>query len=354
MRVHQFTATLSSRDAVGFHTLAVDDLLRELGHETELFAESIHSDLVRRALPVHQHAQRPAPDALLYQLSTGSGVAEYLMGRPEPLLLNYHNITPPEFFDPWEPQVGAELYGGRQQVVRLARRAEGGIADSQFNADELLAAGLHEVTTVPVLFEPLTVERRNPLMGGRAGGPRLLFVGRLAPNKAQHDLIATLAVLRRSRPDAELVLVGGSSSARYQNALTELADRLCPGAVQFAGSVSSAELIDHYRQADLFLSMSAHEGFGVPLVEALGAGVPVVARDAGAVAETLGSAGVLLDGNDPVVAAAMITRVLDDQSLRQGLIDHGVQRAADFALPRTRAAMAEALSTLLEPLGNAS
>jgi len=353
VRVHQFTATLNPRDAVGFHTLEVDAILRELGHDTELFATSIHPELRSRAHQLEDHEQVAPPDVLLYQLSTGSPVAEYLLARSEPLVLNYHNLTPAEFFDPWEPSVGAELHHGLRQVSRLARRATGAIADSAFNGAALVAEGLEDVAVVPVLFAPIastggsdeeieSEERDDPLK------PLLLFVGRLAPNKCQHDLISTLTVLRRSRPGAELVLVGTASSAQYESALRSLAGAVCPDAVTFAGSVSFEKLAAWYRRADVFVSMSAHEGFGVPLVEAMEAGVPVVARAAGAVPETVGSAGLLLDGDDPVVAAAAISRVLDDETVRNQMIVQGRQRARELSLELSRQAMAEALSNVLE------
>ena len=145
MRVHHFTATLSPRDAVGHHTLAVDDLLREMGHDTTLFAQSIHPDLASRARDFRDRLAEEPADAVLYQASTGSPVADHLLGRPEPLVLAYHNLTPAEAFDPWEPHIGAELDAGRRQLARLARRAVAAVADSHFNANELFDFGLDDV-----------------------------------------------------------------------------------------------------------------------------------------------------------------------------------------------------------------
>lgn len=344
LRVHQFTATLSPRDAVSHHTLEVDLLLREMGYDTALFAQSIHPELRGRAHDFRDHGALAA-DVLLYQASTGSPVAEYLLGRTEPLILDYHNLTPAEAFDPWEPHVGAELDAGRRQLVRLARHAHRGIADSRYNADELIAAGLSDVVVAPVLFSPPTVDLDRS--GDLGDPPTVLFVGRLAPNKCHEDLIAAVAVLRQALPDSRLVLVGTASSHRYEQALRSMADEVCPGGVVFAGSVAAAELTNWYRSADVFLCLSEHEGFCVPVIEAMAAGVPVVALAAAVIPETVGDAAMLLSEKRPVTVAVALECVLTDASLRTELAARGRRRAAAFApesaRPIMRAALAEAI-----------
>ncbi|MEM9467315.1 MAG: glycosyltransferase family 4 protein [Actinomycetota bacterium] len=344
MRIHHFTATLSPRDAVGAHTLALDDLLREMGHETAMFAQSVHPDLRGRAADFRNHDAAPSPDLLLYQASTGSPVADHLLSRPEPLVLNYHNLTPAEFFDPWEPHVGAELDAGRRQLARLARRARAAVADSHYNASELEALGMERVWVAPVLFDPppLPAERVT------ADPPTLLFVGRLAPNKTQHDLIATTALLRARRPGARLVLVGTPSSDRYAGALRDLAADVCPDGVDFAGSVDQATLIDWYGRADAFLCLSEHEGFCVPVIEAMAAGLPVIAFDAAAVPETIGAGGLVLDDKRPASVVAAIERVLDDAELRARLVHAGKARAGDFAPEAARARHRAAFTAVFE------
>ena len=345
-RVHHFTATLSIRDAVSYHTLAVDDLLREMSVETALYAQSIHPDLKDRAFDFRDHADHDPPDLLLYQTSTGSPVADYLLGRPEPLILNYHNLTPAAMFDPWEPHVGAELDHGRRQIARLAQRAVRGLADSQFNGDELTALGLDDVRVVPVLFETPSIRGSDNATLGHP--PTVLFVGRLAPNKCHEDLIAAMAVLRDRIPNAGLVLIGVASSPRYETALRALADEICPGGVEFVGSITEAELSAWYRKADVFLCLSEHEGFCVPLIEAMAAGVPVVAFGAAAVPETVGDAALLLDSKAPGAVAAAVERVFLDERLRIALGKAGNQRSAAFNWSVSRPIMQRELADIIE------
>ncbi|MEM8706712.1 MAG: glycosyltransferase family 4 protein [Actinomycetota bacterium] len=347
MRVHHFTATLSPRDAVGFHTLAVDDLLREMGHRTTLYAQSIHPELTDRARHFRDQPDDPVPDVLLYQASTGSPVADHLLGRPEPLVLDYHNLTPAEAFDPWEPHIGAELDAGRRQLVRLARRAVAAVADSRFNADELVALGLDAVRVAPVLFDPPDPPQR---IADPDRPPTVLFVGRLAPNKRQQDLIAAVADLRHRQPDARLVLIGASSSARYEEALRAFAAEVAPGGVDFAGSIPYADLVASYGTADVFVCLSDHEGFCVPVIEAMGAGLPVIAKATAVLPETVGDAGLLLTDPGPNDVATAIEQVLDDADLRAAMAEQGRRRAASFAPERTRAIMRAELGDILESL----
>jgi glycosyltransferase involved in cell wall biosynthesis len=363
-RVHQFTAVLAGRDAVGQHTLAVDDILRDMGAETEIFAAHVHPEVRDRGRDFRGHAAGPAPDLILYQTSIGSPVGDYVMSRPERLVLNYHNMTPAAFFDPWEPAVAAELDHGRRQLARLARRADHAVAVSRYNADELLELGMDadDVSVSPVLFEALwesveagsSVVARGGVVGG-SGAPSpvtLLFVGRLSPNKCQQDLVGVLAGVVAAGVDARLVLVGGVSSVGFVDAVVGLARGLgLEDRVVVAGSVSEAELVGWYEAADVFVSVSEHEGFCVPVVEAMGFGVPVVAWGAAAVPETLGGAGLVVSGvggeKSLGVVAEAVVRVVSDPVVREGLVARGRVRAGELGLGVSSARMRSVLAGLL-------
>ena len=352
--VHQFTAVLSGRDAVGHHTLAVDGMLREIGADTTIFAAHVNPELKDRVTHYRHHVDAPAPDLIIYQASTGTPVADYLLERPEPVVVNYHNMTPAEYYYPWKPHLGAELDHGRRQLARLCRQAHFGIADSEFNAGELRSFGLNNVEVSPVLVNEAVLPVGGALASAGSVGVvskvTLLFVGRLAPNKCQQDLVSALAVLRRWRPGVELVLVGASSADVYEAALKDFGAELGVGdAVRFVSSVSSSELVRWYRRADVFVCLSEHEGFCVPLVEAMAWGVPVVAAAAAAVPETLGGAGVLLTDKSAVVVAAAVERVLDDVGLREGLVSRGLVRAQELGPDSARKRLREILTPLLAP-----
>jgi len=316
-----------------------------MGCVVENFASHVTNDAEIAAHDFRDHQRFPAPELVIYQMSTGSSVAEYLLDTDAPLVLNYHNITPAQCFDPWEPHVGAELHAARRQLSRLTHHAFAAIADSAYNAAELRELGMEQVVVSPVLWR--APEARQ---GGAAGsGTRILFVGRVAPNKRFEDLLAMMAVLRTRRPDAVLDLVGGVSSDRYASALRELVVRLdLDDVVHFHGSVDDRTLDQMYTESTVYVSASEHEGFCVPLIEAMSARLPVVARDAAAVPETLGGAGLLVDGPDPTALATAVDRVLSDADLRSCMIELGVARARDFDLTTAEASLVESLRPLLE------
>lgn len=346
--VHQFTAVLAERDALGHHTLAIDDILRSMGASTAIYAAHVHAGLRDRGTDFRTHPADTAPDLILYQASTGTPVADYVLSRPEPVVVDYHNITPSRFFDAWEPHVAAELDHGRRQLARLCRTAARGIADSEYNAAELRELGLQHVDVGPVLFEPFWTDPGSRAAASSSEEITLLFVGRLSPNKAQHDLVGVVAALGARGVRARLVLVGGSASGAYEGAIRSLAERLgVADRVVLTGSVATDELLGWYHRADVFVSVSEHEGFCVPVVEAMALGVPVVAYRSSALPETIGDAGIVVDDKSPAVVAEAIERVLGDDELRSELVGRGRARATQLTPPASVERTREILRGLL-------
>jgi glycosyltransferase involved in cell wall biosynthesis len=296
----------------------------------------------------------------VYQASVGSGVATWLEHRPEPLVVNHHNVTPPEFFARWEPAVAPGLRSGRYQLADLASRCDLAIPVSAFNARELAGLGYRRVETAPLLVDLAALDRAPDAVtaarldrGRRAGSSHWLFVGRVAPNKAQHNVVKALALYRRTYdPDATLTLVGASAADRYLRAVQDYVHELgLDDAVELAGSVTPEALTAHYRAADVFVCASEHEGFCVPLLEAMATDVPIVAFAAGAVPETVGDAAVLVGSRAPAVLAAAVHRVVSDAELRARLVARGRARLAHFSLPATRARYLEVIAPVLERAG---
>jgi glycosyltransferase involved in cell wall biosynthesis len=338
--VHQLIPSFAPRDAVGNHTVQVQRVLRDLGFDSEIYAGNARREVAGLSRPFDELA--PAPGTwLLYQASTGSPMVDWLLGRTEPLLVNYHNITPASLFGPWEPHVGVELEAGRRQMKSLARRTRFAIADSTYNEAELLELGYGDTAVVPILLDTTLFEKdvdERALARLRHTGAVWLFVGRIAPNKAQHDLIKAFAAYRLAYdPDARLRLVGGTSSHAYWTALVEYIAALELGPyVELCGDVPDGVLAAHYRAADVYVSASDHEGFGVPLLEAMHHRVPVIAYGSTAVPETVGTGGLVLADKEPATVAAAVHRVVSDQSLREGLVAAGTRRVADFDLATNR------------------
>ncbi len=294
---------------------------------------------------------------LLFQMSTGSPLSGYLLRRPEPIAINYHNITPSTVFYDWDSRVADELDRGRDELSALSRRTVHAIAVSRYNEEELVSAGFSSTSVAPILFDtdgfdnPADRETGEWLDRDRSrGGKNILFVGRVVPNKAHHDLIAAFAAFRRLYdPHARLYLVGGCPVPTYQSALRRLAyDLGVHRAIDFSGFVTDEQLAAYYQAADVFVCLSDHEGFCVPLLEAMFHGVPIVAYAAGAVPETLGDGGLLLPNKGPVAVAAAVHRVVEDEVLSKTLARAGEARLADFSLEASRRAFRSSLTKALE------
>jgi glycosyltransferase involved in cell wall biosynthesis len=266
----------------------------------------------------------------------GSEVIDQLIKIPARRVLVYHNITPPEFFSGINPHAAAFARLGLRQLSRIAPAFELAIGVSEFNRRALAEAGYAETTRVPILldWEQFALSPNQAVLA-RWNGFRtvLLFVGRISPNKRQDDLVRMLAYYRRCiDPEAHLVLVGAfRDQPQFHARLVGLVERLgLAGAVWFAGSVDDASLLAYYRAASAFVSLSEHEGFGVPLLEAMRFRVPVIAYDAAAIGETLGAAGVLLRERDLAETAEAAALVGERAELREALVAAGERRVQDF------------------------
>ena len=355
--VHQFVPALLPRDATGDHTLALRDTFRNAGWTSNIYVEAAHDELLTEATYFEEYPDHAQPgDVLLYQLSTASPVADFLLGRPETLVLDYHNITPASFYEGWEENTAEKVALARRQMAELAPRAMLGIADSAFNAAELRAFGCPETEVVPILTDIDAWASRHLVDAAEAArlkeshrtGARLLFVGRLSPNKNQHLLVEMLWLYRRwYDPEARLALVGPAITGTYARAVMEYAEELgLAGAVDHGENLTPPQLAAWYSDADVFVCLSDHEGFCIPLLEAMHFDLPIVAFAAGAVPETLGQAGILIDSKRPSLVAAAVHRVRGDGSLAEHLAEEGHQRLDAFGVAATRARFIEVVGGL--------
>ena len=347
MRVDQVIPSLASRDAIGVHTINLRDGLRAAGIDSEIFYGSFTPDVEREGRSVTELGRTGRDRWLLYQSSIGSPVYDILAARHEPKLVNYHNITPAHLLRDWEANVAYEVALGRTQLARLAPQSRFAVADSAFNESELHALGYQGTAVVPLLIDMHTKsDEPDPELAARlalqkeaSGGADLLYVGKISPHKAPHDLVKMLHVLRRLYdPAARLHLVGSPLGETYEPALRTFIHELAlDDAVNLAGSVSAAELEAYFQAADLYVSASDHEGFCVPLAEAMGHGLPIVAYGVSAVPETVAGAGLMLPDKSAIPFAAAVGRILSDRPLRDLLAAAGRERAGQFDLSASQA-----------------
>ena len=336
MVLHQVLSGAGPYDAITREALAIRELVGSWGWDGADHAVHIDPRMGRRIRALDDLAPAEG-DTLLIHYSAYAPRLARVLDMPGRKVLLSHNVTPARWFWEHDAQIGVQCALGRRQLPAFAARCDVVAGDSLFNAREL---GSERV--LPLVLPSI---RADPELPEEPDGPlTVLFVGRLVPHKRQDELIRAIGLLRRHRdPEARLVLVGEPLHERYAAALAELADEAAPGGVVFERSLDDAELEARYRAAHVFLCLSEHEGFCVPVVEAFAHGVPVVARPRGAVTETVGGAGLLLDGTlDEMVELTHLA--LTDAQLRAELRARGRERVADYGIERTSQLLRELLS----------
>ena len=333
--VHQFVPMLHRNEAVGRHTLRLRDVLAGRGIRSHLYVETADPDTESETRPFTRYAEEAEEgDILLYQFATASDIAPWLRARPETLVVNYHNVTPPEHYAPWDNAMARHQLRAQTQLRELAPRGALGLAVSAFGEAELRAAGFRRTAVVPPAAIVL------PGADGRAGtseprgGSRWVSVG-LAPNKAVELAVMALLVTRvHHDPAATLDLVGRPVVPSYTAALQRFIDEMgLHDAVTFTGAVSDEQLVAALGRADVLVVTSRHEGFGVRVLEAMALGLPVVANDTGALPEVVGDAGLLVDAPDLYALAAAVGRVQGDRTLRDALSTAEARRITALDLP---------------------
>lgn len=311
------------------------------------------ADEVHKLEKYSQVADGDNRDVLIYHASIGEpDVMGFLTTRSERLVLAYHNISPSSAFRPYDAAFADLLDEGRRDLVMLRDRVTLALADSMFNAAELNAIGYADVRHTPLIIDPaalLDVEPDENLARQLEGidGPVILSVGQMLPHK-RHDLTAqafhVLGTYLETR--AHCFLVGAIRTSGYGPVLRHYVQELNMPRLHITGPVSLEQLAAYYRRADLFVTFSDHEGFCVPLLEAMAFDTPVVARAQAAITETAGDAALLLPlETGPELAAEAMATVLGDSGLRNHLVARGRDRLAHFDPDRSRATF---LSHLLD------
>ncbi len=349
-RAHQFTATVAYGDAIGNDTFELQRLFWRRAVASDVFAQEAKTGVEPFVRPWHELRDvATAETALLVHHSMGNDAVSEVARLPHRKAVVYHNITPSRFFHGISEQLVRHSDLGREQLAELARTSELGIADSEFNRTELEEAGFARTAVVPILTDPAQLDvEPDPRVAAELADERtsVLVVGQILPQKAVHDAVDAFARYRETDCSARLYLVGPHGmSGPYLDRVRERIERLgIADSVRLTGAVPIEELVAYYRGATVLLTLSDHEGFNVPLLEAMRFGLPIVAHAAGATPETLGDAGVLLEGKSPDDVAAALERVVRDGGLRKALIERGHARLAEFAPERVTERLERALS----------
>jgi len=353
-RVHQVLAALSYGDAIGNEALAIQRLLRQEGFDSDIFAERVHPRMASLARPLWEYTRVSSPDTVcLFHFSIGSAAGRLVYHSQDRLVSIYHNITPAHWFLGFHPHLAGLCHHGRRELQAFAERTELALGDSEFNRQELESAGYKRTGVLPIVLD-LDAYRKPPSPVIRKlyqdGRTNILFVGRIIPNKRIQDLIRVFAVYQRYENPRSRLLIAGDHRGfeRYYDRLQQMVRAFDLDEVVLTGHVDDDDLMAYYSVADVFLCLSEHEGYCVPLLEAMTFGIPVIAYDAGAVAETLRGGGVLLKDKNPEQVAELIGRLLKDATLKQAVLATQSSALAEVRSTDYKALLMERLAPVLE------
>ncbi|MDR0994019.1 MAG: glycosyltransferase [Verrucomicrobiota bacterium] len=353
--IHQLVAGYANGDAISNEVRAMRDLFRSWGYDSHIYSEQkrILPELRADARDLATHTgDFTADDIVLLHLSIGSDVNDLfptLQGRKAIL---YHNITPPEYFRGLQEQTAHLLARGLQQARSLASVAEVVMADSHFNARELVEMGYARPEVLPLVLD-FSMLRATPdrriLRQYRDGMLNVLFVGRCAPNKKIEDLLNAFYYFQRYvQPASRLIHVGSyAGMEQYHALLLTRARELQLKNVEMVGSVRQDELNAYFESARVFLCLSEHEGFCIPVLEAMTHQVPVVAYAAGAVPETMDGAGVIIREKKFDLIAEVLGRVTEDAPLRAAILKGQQERMLRYEQQDLGAELRRQLAPLL-------
>jgi glycosyltransferase involved in cell wall biosynthesis len=344
MIVNQWVPAAHKGDAIGDSARRVRGLLRDLGHGSDVYAMTIDDDLRGDVIPWTDPGATRG-DLTIFHFALVSPMTAAFARLNAGRVLQYHNVTPAHFFAGYDASIYRLAMLGREDLKSLVGHTDRALGDSEYNRQELEDLGFTNTGVFPIAIDTdrITNAPRRPALETvlqSEGWLNFLFVGRIVPNKKIEDHIKLAEHYKRYVDEQYRFIFVGKTDAtsRYYAAIQELLQRyrMPPGRFIFTGPVPDIDLAAYYRTASVYISLSEHEGFCVPLLEAMAADVPVLAYGAAAVPDTLGGAGVQFAPKDLEFAAELLGELAYNDDLRAQVIAGQRRRLRDFGDDRIR------------------
>lgn len=342
MQIHQWLPGFASGDAISNDAIAIQNEIRKWRYESSIFCPGRH--VAQKVRPLYKDWDT-YPDyssqnnIVIYHFSIGSPLSERFRKIPDKKILIYHNITPDKYFRSVSAEKAMVLYQGREELKTLRDVPQLALADSEYNRLELEEWGYKNTGVIPpfIDFSGLSSKPDKSILSRyKDDWVNILFVGRMTPNKKIEDVIRVFYYYKNSvNPKSRLFLVGAFIEMdKYFSYLRSLILELNLRNVVFTNLVNTQELSAYYKLSNIFLCMSEHEGFCIPLVESMYFGIPIIAYSAAAVPYTLGGSGVLVNEKDYTKIAELINLVATNKEMRKKIIDGQNERLKYFSSDR--------------------
>ena len=335
IQINQILPSISYGDAISNHVLEIRNILRSWGYRSEIYAQHIHPKLKNDAKVYTEYKNSYCGNILLFHYSIGSEITDFVRLLPDKKILIYHNITPHSYFYGVNDTLVNLLKKGRNELGTFSNEIVLALGDSEFNRGELNDRGFMNTGVLPIIidFDKYAQKPTQKIMDiFNDGHPNFLFVGRISPNKKQEDIIKTFYYYKKHIDSkARLFLVGSyEGMERYYEQLVYLIEELGLKDVFITGKVDFKDLLAYYKLADVFISMSEHEGFCVPLLESMYFGIPIVAYNSTAIPYTLDGSGVLFNEKRYEEVAEMISFLIKNNKIKSKVIERQSDRLRKF------------------------
>lgn len=328
MRVYQVLDALDFGDGVSNDVIHLHEMLDELQVDNMIYSKWWNEKVKEYTNDIEQcHPQKD--DLVIYHFSGKSHILEFVTSFPCKVIIRYHNVTPPHFFKSSNPEGYKSCTEGLDQVSFIAKTFPYIWGDSQFNCNDMISYGAKpEHMRVLPIFMDLDRLESAPIdkkldASLKQGEDYILFVGRVAPNKCFEDILEIFECYHRFHDaTSKLILVGNDACDQgYTQKIKKKLNQLsCKQNVIFTGKVSDTQLYTYYRNASAFVCMSEHEGFCIPLLEAMYFQIPVVGYNSCAIPDTMGKSGVLMYKKDPAQIASLLHEIQTDVELRSSIL----------------------------------
>lgn len=336
MKITQITSSLSKFDAVSNQILVIKKALHELGYESKIYTKYQDPNLIDDSIVIlanNEESKITKLESFLFQSDivivhhyNQSLILDVLKHIDCKKILYYHNITAPSFFTNYNKDLASKQKIGLQQLKELKSLCHMGVG-SKYNQIDLQNLGFKKTFELSYYIdEKLYTDKNKRTISDDKTYDNLVFVGRIAPNKKHEDLIKIFYYYSNFiNPNSRLFLTGHidyQNLDTYQTKLVLLLRDLgLEHKVVFTGQLSFEDLLSLYRLADIFICMSEHEGFCVPIIESMMMKVPVLAFKSTAIPYTMKNSGVLIDKKDHKKISQIIGKILNDNDLKKKIIE---------------------------------
>ena len=354
-RIIQLVSSLNFGDAVGNDALAIKHMLEGAGYATAIFTFAVHPKIKEENVySIDLLPELTEEDIIIYHYASEDGFQKLIEDTAAKVVLRYHNVTPPEFFHGYDEKAEIITRKGLVQIKGMRDAIDYGMVDSEQNKRDLEQMGYQcPISVVSILIPFKDYEQQpdeNVVNRYSDGRTNIVFVGRIVPNKKFEDVIACFAAYKEKYdPTARLFLVGNyQETDAYYQYLQDVIKKCGTEDVIFPGHIAFNAILAYYKIADLFLCMSEHEGFCVPLVEAMFFETPIVAYASTAIPGTLGGSGVLVETKEPETVAEKMHQVITDQTYREEIIEKQKRRLEDFSYDRIKEQILKEIADIQE------